>query len=91
MALTYSACEWCGRLTAARDQDGDPACAPGDGCTRPATAPRLYGRRATVNGTSLTVREWAQRCGVHETTLYREARRGSLTGAIEQRLGRRHA
>jgi DNA-binding phage protein len=42
-----------------------------------------------VNGTTLTVREWAQRCGVHESTLYREARRGALETAIADRLARR--
>lgn len=91
MALTYSACEWCGRLTAARDHDGDPACAPGDGCTRREQRSRPYGQRATVNGATLTVREWAKRVGVHETTLYREARGSSLATAIANRLGRRHA
>lgn len=85
MAVKYSTCEWCGRRTAARDQDGDAACAPGRGCAQRPRRP--YGLRATVNGLTLTVREWAERCEVAPWTLYREVHLGhDLSTAIARRL-----
>lgn len=95
-------CAWCGRLANGRDEDGDVACVPGEGCMA-APAPKAvpWGKRSpgrrkggtnrgpiVVRGEALSLKEWAARFGVTEgaLSLRAEARKRDLALEIEDRL-----
>lgn len=66
MAVTYAGCEYCGALTNWRDDHGEPACAPGTGCSTPlrkkrVEQPQRLKQRTSKPRKSAPVQQWSAR------------------------------